>query len=125
MPKLKTKSGAKKRFSVTASGKVKFKNAFARHMQMNKPTKMKRKTRGTTILFKSDGDRVTSCWMPNDRKPVRKASPTPAQRKAANAAKTAARAAAKAAIAKQAPKAVAKPAAKTAAKKPAAKTKTA
>ena len=37
MPKMKTKSGAKKRFRVTAGGKVKFKAAFARHMQMNKP----------------------------------------------------------------------------------------
>lgn len=104
MPKLKTKSGAKKRFKVTASGKVKFKNAFSRHMQMNKPTKMKRKTRGTTVMFKSDGDRITSCWMPNDRKQVRKASPTPAQRKAANAAKSAARSAARAAVAKKATK---------------------
>lgn len=125
MPKLKTKSGAKKRFSITASGKVKFKNAFSRHMQMNKPTKMKRKTRGTTILFKSDGDRVSSCWMPNDQKPVRKASPTPAQRKAANAAKTAARAAARAAIAKKAAAAPVKATAPAAVKKTAAKKKSA
>lgn len=80
MPKLKTKSGAKKRFKVTASGKVKFKKAFSRHMMMNKPKSMKRKARGTDTIFKADGERVTKCWMPNDRKRVRKASPTKAVR---------------------------------------------
>ena len=105
MPKLKTKSGAKKRFKLTAGGIVRFKKAFSRHMQMNKPKKMKLKTRGTAVLFKSDSDRITKCWMPNDRKRVRRASPTPAQRKATNAVKSAQRAAARAAIAAQSAKA--------------------
>ena len=42
MPKMKTKSGAKKRFRLTASGKVRFNPANKRHMLINKPQKMKR-----------------------------------------------------------------------------------
>ncbi len=68
MPKMKTKSGAKKRFKVTGSGKVKAKASFARHMQMNKPKSMKRKTRGTMVLFKADGEKVVNNWMPGTRK---------------------------------------------------------
>ena len=37
MPKMKTKSGAKKRFSRTASGKIKFKPAHKRHRLISKP----------------------------------------------------------------------------------------
>ena len=64
MPKQKTKSGAKKRFRVTASGRVKFKASHARHMQMNKPKSMKRKTKGSSILCDSDGTSVLEHWMP-------------------------------------------------------------
>jgi len=68
MPKMKTKSGAKKRFRVTASGKVKFKAAFARHMQMNKPKKMKLKTRGSSILNAIDTKIILENFMPYSRK---------------------------------------------------------
>jgi large subunit ribosomal protein L35 len=54
MPKMKTKSSAKKRFSKTGSGKIKRNFAFKRHCLEEKPTKMKRKARGTTILAKQD-----------------------------------------------------------------------
>lgn len=54
MSKLKTKSGAKKRFRTTASGKVRHNHAYKRHMLRNKPQKMKRNARGTTILCKAD-----------------------------------------------------------------------
>ena len=64
MPKMKTKSGAKKRFKVTASGKVKFKQAHARHRLISKPQKMKRKARGTSVMFKSDGDKVLNQYLP-------------------------------------------------------------
>ena len=64
MPKMKTKSSAKKRFSVTKSGKVKVKQANARHMLMNKPTKRKRHARGTTILCKADARIVLRNFMP-------------------------------------------------------------
>lgn len=68
MPKMKTKTGAKKRFRVTASGKVKFKQGKTRHMMMNKPKSMKRKARGTDIMFKADGERVLESFLPYSRK---------------------------------------------------------
>ena len=54
MPKLKTKSGAKKRFSLTASGKVKGSPAFLSHNLRKRSQKMKRQARGTMILNDSD-----------------------------------------------------------------------
>jgi large subunit ribosomal protein L35 len=42
MPKMKTNSGAKKRFDVTGSGKIKRKHAFKRHILTKKTTKQKR-----------------------------------------------------------------------------------
>ena len=54
MPKLKTKSSAKKRFSFTSSGKVKRNYAFKSHNLRKRSQSMKRKARGTTILKKSD-----------------------------------------------------------------------
>ena len=54
MPKMKTKSSAKKRFSFTGSGKVKRNYAFKSHNLRKRSQSMKRKTRGTTILKKSD-----------------------------------------------------------------------
>ena len=54
MPKLKTKSAVKKRFSLTGSGKLKRSFAFKRHNLRKRSQSMKRKARGTTILKKSD-----------------------------------------------------------------------
>lgn len=68
MPKMKTKSGAKKRFKVTKTGKVKVKQANARHMLMNKPTKRKRHARGTTVLCAADARIVMRSFMPYSRK---------------------------------------------------------
>ena len=42
MPKMKTKSGAKKRFTLTGSGKVKIKHAFKSHILTKKSKKQKR-----------------------------------------------------------------------------------
>lgn len=67
MPKMKTKSGAKKRFKVTGAGKVRFKQAFSRHMQMNKPKKMKRKARGTDEMFDGDARLVMRNFFPYER----------------------------------------------------------
>ncbi len=64
MPKMKTKSGAKKRFRVTGTGKVKFTKAFRRHMMSNKSQKMKRDSRGGAIMFKTNGETVKQYWMP-------------------------------------------------------------
>ena len=54
MPKLKTKSSAKKRFSATGTGKLKRNFAFKRHCLFCKSQKMKRQARGTVLLSESD-----------------------------------------------------------------------
>ena len=65
MPKLKTKSGAKKRFKITAQGHVKSAMAGKRHGMIKRTTKTIREHRGTAVLFKTDGDNVKKYWMPN------------------------------------------------------------
>ncbi len=54
MPKMKTKSGAKKRFSVTASGRIKRKHAYKSHILTKKSKKRKRNLTKTTLVHKSD-----------------------------------------------------------------------
>ncbi|MCH7543954.1 MAG: 50S ribosomal protein L35 [Proteobacteria bacterium] len=54
MPKLKTKSGAKKRFRLTGSGKLRMNHACKRHNLRKRPQKMKRKARGSTLMSKPD-----------------------------------------------------------------------
>lgn len=56
MPKLKmkTKSGAAKRFKVTGSGNIKFKHAFKSHILTKMTTKRKRQLRGCSLLHASD-----------------------------------------------------------------------
>ena len=68
MPKLKTKSSVKKRFSVTATGKVKVKQSNTQHRLISKPTKMKRNARGTTLLCDADAKVVLTNYMPYARK---------------------------------------------------------
>ena len=63
MPKLKTKSSAKKRFRLSGTGKVKSGNAYKRHMLRRRSQKMKRKARGTMILADQDAKLVLS-YMP-------------------------------------------------------------
>jgi len=59
MPKLKTKSGAKKRFKVKKSGEVKFRRAGSRHLAtFGKTTKEKRQLRGTGHLGASDAKKI-------------------------------------------------------------------
>lgn len=58
MPKLKNHSGSKKRFKVTASGKVRAQAAGKRHGMSKRPQKMKRNARGTFVLFKADGEKI-------------------------------------------------------------------
>jgi large subunit ribosomal protein L35 len=50
MPKTKTHSGAKKRFKVTAKGRVKHKQAHKSHLLSHERTKRKRKLRGTKVV---------------------------------------------------------------------------
>jgi large subunit ribosomal protein L35 len=54
MPKMKTKSGAKKRFKVAASGHIKRGSAFLRHILTKKSTKRKRHLRGGAGVHESD-----------------------------------------------------------------------
>ncbi len=65
MPKMKTKSGAKKRFKLTGTGKVKAAVAFKRHNFSAKTSKMKRQARGTFVLFDTDGKTVRKHFLPN------------------------------------------------------------
>jgi large subunit ribosomal protein L35 len=65
MPKLKTKSGAKKRFKITGTGKVKYQQSGKRHGMIKRTTKQIREHRGTAVLFKTDGDKIKKYWLPN------------------------------------------------------------
>ncbi len=58
MPKMKTKSGAKKRFKVSTSGRIKRGSAFMRHILTKKPTKRKRHLRVGTSVHASDKNSV-------------------------------------------------------------------
>ena len=58
MPKVKTKSGAKKRFKLTGSGKIKRKHAFKSHILTKKETKQKRNLTKMTLVHKSDENYV-------------------------------------------------------------------
>lgn len=60
MPKLKSKSGAKKRFHATATGKVQANFACKRHMLRRRSQKMKRNARGTMVLDSCDAKMVRS-----------------------------------------------------------------
>lgn len=54
MPKMKTKSGAAKRFRVRASGSIKRSQAFKRHILTKKTTKNKRQLRGITAVHETN-----------------------------------------------------------------------
>jgi large subunit ribosomal protein L35 len=64
MPKMKTKSSCKKRFSFTASGKVKAGQAGKRHGMIKRSNKFIRNQRGTMILTEGD-ERLVKGFMPN------------------------------------------------------------
>jgi large subunit ribosomal protein L35 len=54
MPKMKTNSGAKKRFTLTGSGKIKRKHAFKSHILTKKTTKQKRNLTHMGLVHKTD-----------------------------------------------------------------------
>ena len=64
MPKLKSKSGARKRFRLTATGKVRMNQAYKRHGMRKRPQKMIRNARGTTTLCDSDAKIVKRNFLP-------------------------------------------------------------
>lgn len=63
MPKMKTKSGAKKRFKLTASGRVKAAQTGKRHGMIKRSNKFIRQARGTTTLSEPDA-KVVKSFMP-------------------------------------------------------------
>ena len=65
MPKIKTKSGAKKRFKITGTGKVLFAQSGKRHGMIKRTKKQIREHRGTKTLFKTDGDNIKKYFLPN------------------------------------------------------------
>ena len=63
MPKLKTKSSAKKRFKISARGKVIMAQAGKRHGMIKRTNSQIRKQRGTTIMTKQD-TKIVKSYMP-------------------------------------------------------------
>ena len=63
MPKLKTKSSAKKRFKITARGKVVMPQANKRHGMIKRTYSQIRNQRGTTIMSKQDS-KIVKSYMP-------------------------------------------------------------
>ena len=66
MPKMKTKSSCKKRFKVTATGKVKTGQAGKRHGMIKRSNKFIRAARGTTMLSAPD-EKIVKGMMPYAR----------------------------------------------------------
>ena len=64
MPKLKSKSSAMKRFSATSWGKIRRNIACNNHMLRRRSQKMKRKSRGTTIMCAADS-RIIKQYLPD------------------------------------------------------------
>ncbi len=63
MPKLKTKSGAKKRFRLTKTGKVKAAQAGKRHGMIKRTRKFIRNARGTAVMSEADA-RIVRKFLP-------------------------------------------------------------
>lgn len=64
MPKMKTKSGAKKRFRLTATGKVRANQANKQHGMIKRTNKQIRNQRGTVILAPQDA-KIVKQFLPN------------------------------------------------------------
>ena len=58
MPKLKTNTGSKKRFTLTGSGKIKRKHAYHSHILTKKTKKQKRNLTHVSLIDKADVGRV-------------------------------------------------------------------
>ena len=69
MPKIKTKSAAKKRFKITGTGKVLYAQAGKRHGMIKRTNKQIRNLRGTSVLFEGEAANVKKYFLPNGRSP--------------------------------------------------------
>jgi large subunit ribosomal protein L35 len=67
MPKMKTKSSAKKRFKVTGTGKVMAAQAGKRHGMIKRTNKFIRNARGTTFCLSEPDQKIVKSYMPYDR----------------------------------------------------------
>ena len=67
MPKMKTKSGAKKRFKMTASGKVKAGVSGKRHGMIKRTPKQIRQNRGMDVLEPDPDAKIVKKYMPYAR----------------------------------------------------------
>ncbi|MBB3773250.1 50S ribosomal protein L35 [Ancylobacter sp. VNQ12] len=65
MPKMKTKSGAKKRFKLSGTGKVIMAQANKRHGMIKRTNKQIRDQRGTTVMSERDAFNVRKFYLPN------------------------------------------------------------
>jgi large subunit ribosomal protein L35 len=65
MPKMKTHSSAKKRFSLTATGKVKYNSAYRRHRLLTKTKAAKERNQGTKIMCDADAKKVKRFMLMN------------------------------------------------------------
>ncbi len=61
MPKMKVKSGAKKRFHFTASGKIKRKKAYHSHILTKKEKVQKKRLIKSTLVSKADTKNIKKC----------------------------------------------------------------
>ncbi|MBL3285073.1 50S ribosomal protein L35 [Rickettsiales endosymbiont of Paramecium tredecaurelia] len=64
MPKMKTKSAVKKRFKLTATGKLKCAQAGKRHMMRRRTNKQIRNLRGTTVMRDCDSRNIIKYYLP-------------------------------------------------------------
>ena len=78
MPKIKTKSGAKKRFKVTGTGKVLYAQSGKRHGMIKRTKKQIRQLRGTNVLFKTDGDNIKKYFLAERLTTFRRGARSPA-----------------------------------------------
>lgn len=61
MPKMKTKSGAKKRFKITATGKIKRKRAYKSHILTKKEHVQKKRLGKSTLVSDADTKNIKDC----------------------------------------------------------------
>ncbi len=67
MPKLKSKSGAKKRFRMTATGRIRMNQAGKRHGMRKRSQKMIRNARGSTLMCDADARIIKRNFLPYAR----------------------------------------------------------
>ena len=81
MPKMKTHSGAKKRFKLTATGKVRGRHAFTSHILEKKSPKRKRALGAPALLSEDDAPRIKR-MLGAPTKSAKRSSPVRAKREA-------------------------------------------